>query len=83
MKILNSEIPGIEGSGKLRWLKPGQYPIVRSTDPVNKVLELDEPKQALLLEWQGKREDIGACWYALVEGDIVIAWEDQLAGVAK
>ena len=66
-------------SGRLTWLQPGQYPIVESKSPSNKILEIDEPKQALLLEWQGKRKDIaGDCWYALVDGDVVIAWEDQL-----
>ena len=66
-------------TGRLVWLQPGQYPIIKAESTTNKILEVNEPKQALLLEWQGKRKDIaGDCWYALVEGDVVIAWEDQL-----
>ena len=74
--------------GTLVLLSPGEYPIIKSETKQRHILSISERKQALLLELQGAEQHVyrpyrlstaeAKCWYALVEGDIVVVWDDQL-----
>lgn len=64
--------------GRLVVLKEGQYPVVKSQDPAKQLLDLKDGTQALLLEKQGSNSPGVNCWNALVSGDILVVWEDQI-----
>ena len=69
----------IDNSGRLVTLKPGTYPIIKGTNDTRHMYDLKEERNALLLEFQGARSKDMGCWYALIDGDVIVAWEDQIA----
>ena len=43
-------------------------------------IQINETDKALLLESQGKTEN-RVCWTALVNGEVIIVWEDDIVKV--
>ena len=66
--------------GVLVSIKPGSYPIISSPKETRAFRSLDEITQGLLVEFQGRNRaaDKSDCWYALVGGEILVVWDDQL-----
>ena len=66
--------------GVLVSIKPGSYPIISSPIETRAFRSLDEATQGLLVEFQGKARatENANCWYALVAGEILVVWDDQL-----
>ena len=70
-----------ENKGVLVSLKPGSYPIISSPTETRAFRSIDETTQGLLVEFQGRTTatEESDCWYALVKGEILVVWDDQLA----
>ena len=73
-------INNVDNSTRLVTLKPGVYwkvdvessyvPLPRASTSV----ELKDPTNALLLEFQGKHRGKDECWHALVDGQVILVW---------
>jgi hypothetical protein len=70
-----------DNDGVLVSIKPGSYPIISSPTETRAFRSLDETTQGLLVEFQGRTvaTDEADCWYALVAGEILVVWDDQLS----
>lgn len=69
--------------GRLVTLKPGKYfkaSIPAGSHPSK--IKFDKPTTALLVEYQGRKTSNSdeTCWYALVDGDVVLVWDDSFDG---
>ncbi len=64
---------------RLVTLKPGRYWKVngQTDDDDRRGLELKDPTNALLLEFQGNHSDRSECWHALVDGQVILVWESS------
>jgi len=67
---------------RLVTLKPGRYWKVntQSGDDKSRGIELKDPTNALLLEFQGSHLDHSECWHALVDGQVILVWESSFDG---
>jgi hypothetical protein len=69
-----------EKDGRLVTLKPGRYfTAYRNGEIASFKIQFDEPTTALLLECQGKKawNSEETCWHALVDGDVILVWDDN------
>jgi len=66
-----------EKDGRLVTLKPGRY--FAAYHDASFKIQFDEPTTALLLECQGKKtwNSEETCWHALVDGDVILVWDDN------
>ena len=71
--------------GRLVTLRPGRYwkVNVQSGEQSSRNIDIVEPTNALLLEFQGKHNgsyvprDNETCWHALVGGTVILVWESH------
>ncbi len=70
---------------RLVTLKPGRYwkVNVQTSDEVSMGVELKDPTNALLLEFQGNHSDRSECWHALVDGQVILVWESNFDDEVK
>jgi len=69
-----------EKDGRLVTLKPGRYFAADHAGEIASLkIQFDEPTTALLLEYQGKKtwNSEETCWHALVDGDVILVWDDN------
>jgi hypothetical protein len=79
----------IHRPGQLVRLKEGWYFCVKH-DQESRSAErrifprayIDKGEQGLILEHQGNKED-NQCWHILVDGKVLIAWDDNFKGMKK
>ena len=86
---MNGEMRSVEQqSGRLMSLRSGWY--FRAADVLDETKNsgnrniyhrslIKEGDKALLLENQGET-DSSMCWTALVNGEVIIVWEDDISG---
>lgn len=69
-----------EKDGRLVTLNPGKYFSAYCDGEASPLkIQFDEPTTALLLECQGKKtwNSEETCWHALVDGDVILVWDDN------
>ena len=65
-----------DSNGKLVQLREGKYLLAPGEEsPLFK--SVTQKNEALLLEHQGVDMHGAACWHVFVDGDVVVAWEND------
>ncbi len=62
-------------ASKLVRLKPGRY--LRVNESPSEWLSIDSECSALLIENQGSGSKGSNCWHVLVDGSVLLAWDDN------